>query len=445
MRLPDPNMPRSNKPRLEAAPPARAAALQALEATLDRRLDVQAALDEVLRNRNLIPADAALASELTYGSLRLGLRIDYLLSKFLRKPEKSPLLFRRILRLAAYELLYLDRAPAYASVHWAVEAVKRNAGKGLAGAANAVLRRMAELAEAGVDPEIYREDGCGEVLYLSRFYACPEWIVALWLKDYGPETARRLLAEQAAPPALGVAVIPGRPETDDLAARLASHPGLLARQGLGFALPAGPAPEFLASADPAAWRRQSFAARQALLSLDPAAWTGPVWDACAGQGGKTRLLLEAGAGPVLATDVHRGRLARLRDYLADSGANAMAAAASALQPPPLQRAPGAVLLDVPCSGLGVLSRRPDIKWKRRPEDLRRLSNVQSDMLENGLNALKPGGVLAYLTCTVCRRENESAVEKTLKRRRDVRETMRFSTSPEASLGERFFASLLQRV
>lgn len=437
-------MPRSNRPRFEAAPPARAAALQALEGTLDRGLDVQAALDEVLRNCNLIPADAALASELTYGSLRLGLRIDYLLSKFLRKPAKSPLLLRRILRLAAYELLHLDKAPAYASVHWAVEAVKRGVGKGLAGVANAVLRRVAELAEAGVDPEIYRDDGCGEARYLSRLYACPEWIVELWIKDYGPETARRLLAEQAAAPALGVGLTPGRSETEDLAEKLASQPGLLARQGFGFALPAGAAPEFLATADPAAWRRQSFAARQALLFLDPVAWPGPVWDACAGQGGKTRLLLEAGAGPVLATDVHRGRLARLRDFLADSGANAMAVAATALHPPPLRSAPGAVLLDAPCSGLGVLSRRPDIKWKRRPQDLGPLSKLQASMLENGLNALKPGGVLAYLTCTICRRENEDAVEAILRRRRDVRETMRFFTDPEAPFGERFFASLLQR-
>jgi 16S rRNA (cytosine967-C5)-methyltransferase len=410
---------------------------------LDRGRDVQAGLDAVLRRRGLDAADASLASELVYGSLRLGLRLDWITSRFLRSPAATPRWLQRILRLAAYEVLRLDRVPAYASASWAVEAAKARGGKRLAGLANAVLRRVAELADAGVDPELFREDGCDDVRFLSRLHSCPEWIVRSWLADYGEEATEVLLRAQAAPPAVGVVLAPEHPDAGRLAEALENDPRLLARQGLGFALAPGPVPEALASADPAAWRRRSFAARQALLALDPAAWSGPVWDACAGQGGKTRVLVEEGAVPVLATDPHTGRLARLREWAEASGANVWCAAADARTPPPLAKAPGAVLLDVPCTGLGVLSRRPDIKWKRKAKDVKSLQRTQAAMLDNALAALPVGGSLAYLTCTLARRENEDAVERVLKRS-PVREDVRFSTDGDAKLGEFFFASLLRR-
>ncbi|MEG6551588.1 transcription antitermination factor NusB, partial [Desulfocurvibacter africanus] len=162
-------------------PPARRAALEAVSKSLNTSTDVQAALDTQITARRLAPRDIGLATELTYGYLRLKGRLDALLDHFLRAPGKLPARVRLILGLAAYELSYLDRVPAYASVNWAVDAVKADFGQGLSKMANGVLRSVERLGADALNPDFFRQGSRDETGFLSRYYSCPRWIVELWL------------------------------------------------------------------------------------------------------------------------------------------------------------------------------------------------------------------------------------------------------------------------
>lgn len=413
-------------------PPARAAALEALYRCLEQDKDIQGTLDVALKNARLDPRDTALATELAYGYLRLRGRLEYVLSRFIQDLDRIPGKFRLALGVAAYEILFLDRVPVYASVDWAVEFAKSKPGARLSGLFNAVLRRVSELGVSAHEETFYA-DGAGTVETWSRYYSCPEWIVSLWLKAYGEERTQAYLKAQAEPPAVGVSLW-GREDADELFGVLAGREDLLDIEGYSFAF--RPGTSFPGLEPPL--ERRSFAARQGLEALQPDGWSTPVWDACSGRGGKTRVLLEKGISPLYASDVHMGRLRALRRDLPDVGAFRARADMGA----PLHDM-GTVLLDLPCSGLGVLARRPDAKWRRKPSDLASLSNLQRDILETAVEAVAPGGSIAVVTCTLNPEENEQQIESLVGRHTGMRETVRWTTPVNAPFGEFFFASLLE--
>jgi 16S rRNA (cytosine967-C5)-methyltransferase len=408
----------ASAPKTPAAPPARAAALAVLTATLDQGSDAQEALDLILDTRELSPRDRGLTTELVYGYLRLKARLDFVLRRFLLAPEKLPPELLRTLGLACYELFYLDRIPDYASLDWAVNQASADFGQALGKLANAVLRKVTQEKDAACDPGYYRNSGDSLQRAWARYYSCPEWIVRLWVKEYGQDKAQCFLRASAAPPLLGLRVNLRMPGAEELLESLAASPDCRARNEAGLAFPPGKA-EGLEALDAllAEGRisRQSLAAQEALLALDPDGWRPPVWDACAGRGGKACLLLERGIKPVWASDAHRPRLLGLRKELArlglTDGAHVFLAAAD--RPLPFKAKPRTILLDVPCSGLGVLSRRPDAKWRRTPQDLKTLAATQTRLLHQAFHALAPGGLLAYLTCTLNPDENERCVQRFL--------------------------------
>ncbi|MEW5774351.1 MAG: transcription antitermination factor NusB [Thermodesulfobacteriota bacterium] len=423
-------------------PPARRLALDALADCLDRGEDAQAALDAALARLRPDPRDAALATGLVYGYLRLKLRLDHLLSTLLRDPAKLPRPMLRILGLAAFELLHLDKVPDYAVLDWAVEAVKAKSGQSLARVANGVLRAVQRLGRDAASPDFYAQDKPAEPVFLSRFYAAPAWIVDLWLTSYGPEAARSLLAASIAPPPLGLRLHLDRPGAQEHFNRLAAAPDCLAVLAPGLALAPGADPGF--DPDAASFAaRQSLAGQEAMHRLGAAAWPRPVWDACCGRGGKAALLQALGPGPVFASDPNLPRLRGLRQDFGRLGLPALAFCARADAPPPLARPVPLALLDAPCSGLGVLARRPDIKHKRDPMGLRGLVSLQSRILDHALAAVPPGGQLAYLTCTLNPQENEEQVDALLARA-PVRLEQAWSTPPDSPLREFFYGALLTR-
>ncbi|MEF2146523.1 MAG: transcription antitermination factor NusB [Desulfovibrionaceae bacterium] len=432
-------MTRPSPARPRSLPPARSAALAALNACLaSGGPDAQAALDSALAKRRLDPRDIGLATELFYGVLRLKGRLDAILHRFLDRPQALPVEALTALATACYELLYLDKVPAHASVNWGVDAVRLAAKGGLGGLANAVLRKVAALVGKIDEPGFFgpEDDPVQGPKALARRWSCPEWIVRLWLDAYGRERTLRYLQAQCAPPALGVVLPYGHARAGELAGELAAQPGLLARDGLGFAF--APGTRLDMGEDEPLLARQGFAGRQALQALDAATWPEPVWDACAGRGGKTRLLLELRKS-VVASDVHRGRIRALETEL--PGVETYVC--SALDLPPVDVRRGTVLLDAPCSGLGTLSRRPDIKWKRSPEDLNDLVALQARMLDAAFSRLEPGGRLAYVTCTLNPAENEEQVRGFLERTAGAGLIKEWTTPPESALGEFFYAALLE--
>ena len=435
-----------------ALPPARRIALTVLGRVLPSPKspgqDVQAALDVALADSTLDPRDRGLATELVYGYLRLCGRLDYILAQFLKNPAAVPLAVRRILGLAAYEILHCAKVPAYASVDWAVSAVRKAGGKGLSGMANAVLRRVAADPGAFEEPGFYRRDRPSEAVYLSRAFSCPEWIVTLWLGACGPDETRQHLAAQAEPAPLGLRVNGARPEAQALFNALAALPGALYAVFPTIAVPTGTdfaaaglnLPELLASG---ALSRQSAAAQDVLYRLDLPEWPEPIFDACAGRGGKTLLIAEAGKR-VFAADMHAARLAGLPREAARLGLPPIPAFRASATRMALGASVGTILLDAPCSGLGVLSRRPDAKWRRQPEDLAGLTRLQGAMLEAAYANLAPGGRLVYITCTVNPAENEKAIDRLGSRRHDLILDVEASAVPDPVLGETFYGAVLRK-
>jgi 16S rRNA (cytosine967-C5)-methyltransferase len=436
-------------------PVARAAALEVLDKALPpgarvaRAMDIQAALDAVLARLDMDPRDTALAVELAYGHARLRGRTEFLLSRHLKNPAGLPPPVFAAMSLAAHEILHLDRTPAYASVDWAVNRIKALGGGRLAGVANAVLRRLADEAPHLGDMAACRTPGADETRILSRHFSCPEWIVAMWRTAVGDESALRLLAAQAAAPPLGLRVNARRPDAGVLFASLAALPGCLAAQFPTLALPqgadlSGAGLDLGAALAAGRLSRQSAAAQKALADLQPETWPGPVYDVCAGRGGKTMHLLEATDHAVWASDVHRGRLRALRRERLRLGLPSVPVFAASGLRPPLRRPPGTVLVDAPCSGLGVLSRRPDAKWKRTPNDVADLARIQGDLLAAALETVAPGGLVIYVTCTISPAENRETVARFVARNPEATLLSMCDPDPRSPLGEFFFSATVRR-
>jgi 16S rRNA (cytosine967-C5)-methyltransferase len=403
-------------------------------------------LNAALSASDLAPRDKNLASKLSYEYLRLKGRLDYIVRSLLaRKSKKLPTPFLLALGLCTYEILHLDRVPPYASVSWYVEYVKRHVSSRLTGMANGVLREVVRLGEGPLRPDFYRSRNTSTTAFWSRYYSCPQWIVRMWREAYGDAACLRMLQAGLQEPAVGLRVNRTLPEGAELEEALDGHPRRIQRCGPGIAFRGTPevnVPEMEALGEVS---RQSVAVLETLMALEPGEWERPVWDACAGHGGKTCALAELGCTPLWASDLDHARAADCRRELSrlhlPEGAIFVA---DASRRAPLRRGPGTVLLDVPCSGLGVLARRPDLKWKRKPGDIRPLRILQGHMLEAAGRCLSPGGGIAYLTCTMNPEENEDRIRAYLRGNSGVALERQWDTPAESPLGEFFYGALLRR-
>ncbi len=403
----------------------RSLALGCVEQVLEKGRDIQETLDVHLsqaRTKGLDPRDAGLATELAYGYLRLKPRVDYVAQGFLRKPKGVPPGLLTLLGFATYGLQYLERVPAYATVDWAVTRAGKRFGENLSRLANAVLRKVADLGEDAKEPDFFRRRGDTQAAFLSRYWACPQWVVNVWLEHYGPDQTQCYLAAQAAPPLLGLRCNRRHSGYQGLFETLDQHPDRIQVLEPGVALRTGAdVPNLPHLLEQGALSRQSLASLQALMALELPT-TGTLWDLCSGHGGKTCALLETTNLEIMASDTHLGRLKGLRRELQRLGLPSIPVFRhSADAPAPLRCRPDAIFVDAPCSGLGVLSRRPDAKWRRAPKDVRTLANLQARILDQAAQTLPPGGVIGYVTCTLHPEENQKQVRRFLKEHTEFRE------------------------
>lgn len=472
-------------------PPARAAALATLDRVLRKGQEVQAALDSVLadatarndastrtsasgtpsgkstssaqkpssplpndsalRHAGISRQDAALATELVYGYLRSEIRISWLLRRFLKAPEKLPPEALLALGVAAHEIVHLDRIPDYAAVDWAVTHIRQRFGEGLGKLANAVLRNVARLGGDARHEDLYRAELPEPTAFLSVYHAAPRWLVDLWYDAYGMDRAAALLAASAQAPAPAVRVNAARPGWQALRDRLTADHGGAPCGHAGVAFPVGGFPAEVAALErEGLLSRQGAASQEVLDALRPETWEGPAWDACCGRGGKALALLERGVDVRLCSDPNAGRLRGLRTDAARLGLAVPAVArASAMHPPFAADACRTILIDAPCSGLGTLSRRPDIKLRRAPADLGALAALQARILDAAAIALPSGGRIAYITCTLNPQENEAQVERLLAARGDTGAPLftveaQHVTPADAPAREFFFGVLLRK-
>lgn len=390
---------------------ARETALRVLISCRTNGAWADAALQAQLRRDGVSGADAALCSRLVYGVLQNQLLLDHYIGAFCsQRPDhlQPPLL--DILRLGAYQILYLDKVPDRAAVNESVELAKRFKRGQAAGLVNAVLRKLSQNKDNL--PAIPDRD---EIRYLSIRYSHPRWLVKRLLMLLGREETETFLAANNSVAPLTVQVNPLKTTAEALCGELTeagvtvrAHawvPGCLELSGTGdlTALPAFREGRLLVQ-DPAA----SLVAQAAGIAPGQR-----VLDVCAAPGGKSfsAAFAMGGQGSVTACDLHENKLVRIRQGAERLGIRCITTAAADGRNfrPEWEGAFDTVLVDAPCSGLGIIRKKPDVRYKKA-DDLFALPVIQSAILENAARYVKPGGVLLYSTCTILPEENQQITD-----------------------------------
>lgn len=374
------------------------------------------------RMHALARADRAMVHALVYGALRWQARLDYIIDHLSRHPGRIDPEVRTILRLALFQIHHLDRIPARAVVHSAVELAKNNGRAWAAGFVNGVLRRAAA-APHDID---WPDWETAPEQALAAQLAMPHWLAARWIRRWGLEEARRLCeAINAIPP---VTIRANTLKTDRAALMAAIdrearriEATRYAPEGIVVSSFERPLPQWAAFQD--GWFQvQDEAAQLVAHFLSPLPGE-TVWDACAGLGTKTAHLaqLMRNKGTIVATDWHASKLNRLQSEMQRLGVSIvrhrpmdLAGEAPEADLPAFDR----ILVDAPCSGLGVLQKNPDGKWKVSRADLDRCRQRQIALLARAASHLRAGGTLVYAVCSVEPEENEAVVEAFLQKRRD---------------------------
>jgi 16S rRNA (cytosine967-C5)-methyltransferase len=402
-------------PRRRRPPPARELALQILAAGESRSAYSDRLLESRLRDAGTSPEEARLVTALVQGVLRRRATLDHHLAAFTGPNwERLPLWIRTALRIGAFQLLFLDRIPAPAAVAESVALAKKYGHPGTAGLANAVLRRF-----AGGERAPLPDPAADPVAHLAVKHSHPEWLVRRWLARFGPDTTERLLEADNAEPRISVRANTARIGREALRARLAAA-------GLGPADGPNGGPVFLLSGGFVAGASPLF--REGLLSLQDEAESvvadvldprpgERALDLCAAPGGKASQIAErvAPGGRLTAVERHPSRaaalLANLRGRLGLPGVDVVCA--DGARPPflraPLPRAFDRVLLDAPCSGLGVLRRRADARWRKDEGSITSMAALQRPLLDAAAALTRPGGVLVYSVCSFEPEETDDIV------------------------------------
>lgn len=454
---------RKDRPtRSSVAPSARAdardLAVRAL-ALMDEGMPVQAAVDSVLAASSAPPRERRLVAELVYGCARERIRCDAILTRLLRKPGGLPRPMLHCLAIAVHSLLFQSRIPAHAAISEAVRQAGRLYGQRLGRVANGVLRSLQRLGDAPLEVAWYEDPhyapGLRAWRAACRYWSLPDGIADLWRDAYGEEAALALMRRSFARPWTGIRINAQHPEARALREALEAAVQKAERAEIGpwgLAFAPGALPE-LALGQPLARLRerglldfQSAGSQAVLLELGLSRWQKTVWDACAGVGGKSLALLEAGVPVRLATDMSAKRLGLLASTLARHDFPQTAVALADAAQPPLRRWQGNILVDAPCSGLGVLARRPDIRFpgRREAEALRAYAQTQQRILSALALRLEPGCELAYLTCTLNPQENEAVVESLLGQDRGLELVRTWTTPLTHPWLEGMFGAVLRR-
>jgi 16S rRNA (cytosine967-C5)-methyltransferase len=388
---------------------ARTIALELLERSRRQGAFSDSVLQSALDSGALIPRDKALVTRLFYGVIQNTILLDFYIDNFVNNRKLEPKL-RDILRLSLYQILFLDKIPDHAAVNEAVELCKL-AGLGRAsGLVNAALRRAVNSRE--MLPPIPGEN---ILAYLSVKYSTPKALVAEFLAEFGEDFTEKLLQANNADTPVTLQVNTLKTSAEELV-RLLEANGIMAEPHpfLTDALnvPANGAALYSSPAfEKGLFYVQDAAAALAVKAcgLSPGA---RVLDACAAPGGKSFACAIAmeNRGEVLSCDIHSNKLGRVERGAKLLGTDIVTTRLLDASKPcdELIEAFDLVLADLPCSGLGIIRKKPDIRFKA-PQDLKRLPQVQLGILENVSGYVKPGGVLLYSTCTIMRRENEDVV------------------------------------
>jgi len=366
----------------------------------------QAAFDARARRAGLDARDRAFAAELAYGSIKQRRLIDWYLKPYLGSREKPlPPAILEVLRLGVYQVRFASGTSDHAAVSETVNLAWRHGHRGTAGLVNAVLRRM--LADGPLEPDA--ADFASDNDYAGVRFSVPTWVAAQFGRSYDGARNAALAGVNSAPQhALRVNTL--RAEAIDVAAELAER-GVTARPspyvGETLVLDSGSVGD-----DPAGrWTIQGEAAAMPVDLLAPQPGE-TVLEFCGGRGNKTLQLAArtGGLGSVVTVELDEKKIRVMRDQLARSGVENVAVVHGDARETAAEVRAGAVLLDAPCSGLGVIGRHPEARWRKTPGDGARLAVAQDELLRAAAIRTASGGRLVYSVCSSDPREGSERID-----------------------------------
>jgi 16S rRNA (cytosine967-C5)-methyltransferase len=379
------------------------------DAYLDRLLDAE------LRSTEMNELDKGLMNEIITGVIRWRMKLDWVLTGFFHGNfTKAETNIKNALRVGLYQILFLDRVPNSAAVNEAVEFIKRLRGQKVADLVNAVLRNIIR----NIDNIRYPDINEDRIQHLSVVESHPAWMVRRWVERFGYDETAKMLRANNTPPDLTLRVNRLKIDFTYFLGRLEEGQMQFEKsQVLDYFVRV----HHMAGIGQSEMFQKGFfvvqdeSAGLAVKLLDPQPGD-RVIDLCSAPGGKTTFIgeLMRNLGEIVAVDRYESRLNLVRSACQRLGivnAHFITADASELKTLPADR----VLVDAPCSGLGVLSKKPDAKWKKEFLDLVSLVTIQNGILENAATIVKPGGVLVYSTCTIEPEENLDLIKAFLGR------------------------------
>ena len=384
-------------------------------------------LTEALKDSPLSPQDRRLATTIIYGVLRSLNQLDWWIEQVAsRRIAEMPSAVKAILRSGAYQLLFLDRVPPSAAINEAVNLAHNYSHQGTAGFVNAVLRQIHRQRTAIRFPD----ESANPIRYISLVFAHPEWMVRRWVKRYGIKECKELCQANNQQPRLTIRLNALKVSLDRAPAFLSQELDCLSHSETvpeGFFLE-GPRPLIATSA-----YQEGYFEIQGLSSMLTSRALAPrpgerILDACAGRGGKTTHIaqLMENQGWIFGLDLSFRKLQLLRDNAQRLDARIIREIyGDALNSPFRAGSFDRVLLDVPCSSLGIIRRHPEIKWTRAESDLDELSSLQQGILERSSSLVIKNGTIVYSACTFEPEETSMIVDRFLDQNPDfIREDIR---------------------
>ncbi len=366
-------------------------------------------LDKELRKSDLSKEDKALASQIVYGVLTWKLTIDEIIKRYSNiRLKKISNWILNILRIAIYQIVWLDKIPISAAVNESVKLSKKYGHEASVRFTNAILRKI-EKEELQKLLKYLKEKNLNQNEIISIMTSHPLWLVGELLKQYDVNFVKSLLEANNEVPPITIRVNTLKATREELLEQKLVT-------GKAGNLPDSIIAEKISDFDSPYYVVQDEGAQLACLMLEVNDGD-IVLDACSAPGGKTTYLAQQmhNKGHIDAWDIHEHRIKLVKEAAQKLGVSIIDASmqdATIYQDEKFEKY-DKVLLDVPCSGLGVIRKKPEIKWSRKPEDISELTTIQQKILENCSKYLKNGGTLVYSTCTILKDENEEQIAKFL--------------------------------
>lgn len=367
-------------------------------------------LNQTVKRSKLDQRDVGLLTEIVYGTIQRRDTLDYYLEPFVKKGLATlDVWVKVLLRLSVYQIAYLDRVPDRAVVHEAVSIAKKKGHKGISGMVNGVLR---SILRQGLPTLEKIEDEAKRLALETSF---PLWLVRRWTEQYGIEATKEMCETSLIPPAVTVRVNQVKATVKEAIEQLTNE-GLVVKRG-----ELSPDAIMIEKGNVFQTRayEQGYVTAQDESSMLVGRAVGlkagmSVIDACAAPGGKSTHMAEQmnDEGTVLSFDLHEHKVKLIREQAARlelASIQAESLDARKMDKHLADQQFDRVLVDAPCSGFGVIRRKPDIKWTKSEKDIEAIQAIQQDILDAVAPFVKTGGALTYSTCTVDKAENEESV------------------------------------